>query len=67
MIRDAVEELIQVAAVAVQAAASLRRQYPPVKVSKPVFCQCVDPYPVRQGDVEKCDYCGGVTKDFGDV
>lgn len=67
---DAVKELIQVAAVAVQAAASLRRQYsskPEVAIayaSSPLFCACVDPAPVRFGDIERCDNCGGVTKDF---
>lgn len=67
---DAVVELIQVAAVAIQAAASLRRQYsskPEVAIayaSSPLFCACVDPAPVRFGDIERCDNCGGVTKDF---
>ncbi len=69
-IQSAVKELIQVAAVAVQAAASLRRQYssnPEVAIayaSSPLFCACVDPAPVRFGDIERCDNCGGITKDF---
>ena len=66
----AVVELIQVAAVAIQAAASLRRQYSkgPVR-GKPLFCQCVDPAPEKDESrgVEICENCGGVTKDFGNV
>lgn len=106
-IGDAVRELIQVAAVAVQAAASLRRQYP-VDVDRSrcgckdpnpiegagapycitcgrdigprrqpygrslgewvgeaagVFCACIDPAPRIHGALERCDNCGGITKE----
>lgn len=55
-IGDAVREFIQVAAVAVQAAASLRRQYP-VDVDRS-RCGCKDPNPIEGAGAPYCITCG---------